>query len=274
MQKLADTQREFTRALFAAQVGSAAVKAPAQASFTHCLDAMIEAAGVCAAARLEVYSNNVFGNYRDALQAVYPVIERLVGAAFFRHACDKYIVAHPSVSGDLHDFGDRFAAFLASYPPAAELTYLSDVARLEWQYHHIFHAAAHAPLALTRLASIAPDDYASLRFSLHPAAALLRSAYPVLRIWQINQPEYTGDERLDLGEGGDALLMMRADFVVTIARVPAAEYEFLTTLRSGSALAEAVDRALETDPEFDLQAVLGKYVGAGVIVDFTLPLAA
>ena len=233
MQKLADTQREFTRALFAAQVGSAAVKAAARVSFTHSLDAMIEAAGVCAAARLEVYSNNVFGNYRDALQAVYPVIERLVGAAFFRHACDKYIVAYPSASGDLHDFGDRFAAFLASYPPADELTYLSDVARLEWQYHRVFHAAAYAPLALTRLASIAPDDYASLRFSLHPAAALLRSAYPVLRIWQVNQPEHAGDERVDLGEGGGALLMTRADFVVSIARVPAAEYEFLTTLRSG-----------------------------------------
>lgn len=269
MPTLADTQLEFTRALFCpcadtAGVGTAGVSSPPP------FDAMINTAGVSAAARLDVYRNNVFSNYRGALQAVYPVIERLVGTAFFRQACDRYIVAYPSGSGDLHDFGDQFAAFLTGYRPAAELVYLPDVARLEWQYHRVFHAAAHAPLALTRLASIAPDAYASLRFSLHPATALLRSAYPVLRIWHVNQPDYTGDERVDLGEGGDALLMTRADFVVTVARVPAAEYEFLAAFHNGAQLAQALDAALESDAEFDLQAILAKHVSAGVIVDFAV----
>src|SRR5271155_414299 len=43
----------------------------------------IEAGGLDAAARIAVYRNNVFGNYRQALAAPYPVVRRLVGDALF-----------------------------------------------------------------------------------------------------------------------------------------------------------------------------------------------
>ncbi|MGB9151295.1 MAG: DNA-binding domain-containing protein, partial [Burkholderiales bacterium] len=55
--------------------------------------------------RLDIYRNNAFSNLRGALQAVYPVVNRLVGADFFNHAANEYIGMTPSVSGDLHDYG-------------------------------------------------------------------------------------------------------------------------------------------------------------------------
>ncbi len=262
MHKLADAQREFARALFGAGE---------RETITQTL---VEPAGVDPAARLEVYRNNVFSNYRGALQAVYPAVERLVGTGFFRHACNAYIERYPSSSGDLHDFGAAFAEFLESYEHTQTLVYLPDVARLEWLYHLVFHAASHAPLDLTRFASLAPDDYAALRFTLHPAAALLRSAYPILRIWQVNQPDFTGDTSVDLGEGGDALLFTREDFVVKIERIAAAHYALLDALHGGAPLSQAVDAAVAADGQFDLQAALAHYVSAGIIVDFAAPGAA
>lgn len=82
--------------------------------------------------RLKVYRNNTFSNLRAALADVYPVILRLVGEDFFKHAATHFIRAHPSTSGDLNDYGGGFGEFLAAFPPAAELPYLCDVARLEW----------------------------------------------------------------------------------------------------------------------------------------------
>ena len=40
------------------------------------------------AARVDIYRNNVFGNYRKALAAPFPVVRRLVGATFCNAAVD------------------------------------------------------------------------------------------------------------------------------------------------------------------------------------------
>src|SRR5262249_36772420 len=89
--------------------------------------------------RLSVYRRNVLANQHDALAATYPVVRRLVGDAFFRESATRYALAHPSDSGDLHRFGAHLAAFLAAYAPARELSYLPDVARLEWAVARSFH---------------------------------------------------------------------------------------------------------------------------------------
>ena len=142
----------------------------------------VRASGVAPARRIAVYRNNVFHNYSEALRAAYPVVERLVGEAFFASAAHEYIVAHPSASGDLHDFGHGFGEFIDSFPPAETLPYLGDVACLEWFWHESFHAAERPPLSLERLGSVANESLDSLRFVLHPACRLLASRYPVGKI--------------------------------------------------------------------------------------------
>ena len=67
----------------------------------------------------------------------------------------------------------------------------------------MFYEADHPALDLERLTQVPPERYADLRFALHPACRLLRSAYPVRRIWQVSQPDYQGDQAVALDEGGD-----------------------------------------------------------------------
>jgi hypothetical protein len=43
-------------------------------------------------------------------------------------------------SACLNDYGQQFAAFLAQFPQAAHLSYLADVARLEWAVNRALHA--------------------------------------------------------------------------------------------------------------------------------------
>lgn len=216
----------------------------------------------------QVYRNNVFENLTAALKAVYPVIERLVGEGFFRYAAATYISLHPPRSGNLHDFGEEFAGFLADFPPARELAYLPDVARLEWAWHQSFHAADSAPLALTALGAIPPEQYANLKFMLHPSVRLVSSPYPVLRIWQVNQEEYRGNQDVNFAEGGVRLLVIRRR-QVEIELLGEGDYALLSSFAAGIPLARAAEAALRAQTNYDLATALHRHVTSLVLAGFS-----
>ncbi len=254
--QLADRQRRFARGIF----GTA----------DPALLAAIRPGRFAPAQLLQVYRNNVFENLTAALRAIYPVVERLVGRGFFRYVADVYIRRHPPTSGNLHDFGAGLADFLATFPPAAGLAYLPDVARLEWAWHEAFHAAEAPALALERLAEVPSARYGELRFTLHPSARLIASGYPCLRIWQVNQPDWSGDETVDLAEGGVRLLVIRRRLEVEIEPLTAGEHALLTAFVAGRPLSEATEAALTAEPGLDLKACLRRHVRQATIVDFDL----
>ena len=220
--------------------------------------------------RLNIYRNNVFSNYRGALAAVYPSTLSLVGTDYFRQAAQRYVQRYPSFSGDIHHYGEKFSELLASLPGAADLAYLPDVARLEWSIHEAFHAADCERLDLSRLQSIAPEDYARLRFTLNPAARLLKSDFPVRKIWQVNLPDYRGDQHVDLSEGGESLLVMRRNFVMEVEEISSADAAALDSFQRREILDQAIEGALFRDPKFDVGGFLQRFIANETIVDFML----
>lgn len=216
---------------------------------------------------LQVYRNNFVENLTGALRAIYPVVEKLVGDGFFRYAAHEYLGQHPPRAGNLHVFGDRFAEFLATFSPAATLPYLPDVVRLEWAWHEAFHAADAAAFDATRLASVPPDEQPQLRFVLHPSARVVVSAFPIVRIFEVNQDGYAGDVAVDLDACGETALVIRRGLDVGVEPLAAGEAEFLAALAAGQTLTQAVDAALSTHERFDLDAVLGRHVRRGTLVD-------
>ena len=226
--------------------------------------------GFSGAERVEVYRNNVYVGLAKTLRSVYPVVEQLVGEGFFRYAAAEYIGRHPSVSGDLHEFGDAFPTFLSTFTPAAEMAYLPDVAHLEWAYYKVFHAAEHAPLDLAALGAAPQDRYEELKFKLHPASRLVASDYPVLHIWRVNQKNYSGDQTVDLSEGGVKLLVIRRDFDIQIQTLEAAEYALLYALAGNHNFATACEQALAMQADYDVASGFRKHVVQGTLVDFYL----
>lgn len=223
-----------------------------------------------AARHLQIYRNNTFANLTDALAAIYPVVERLVGAQFFEHASDGYIRTHPPRSGNLHDFGGAFAEFLRAFAPAQSLMYLPDVAQLEWAWHQAFHAAEAHPFPVETLRSVPPGQYDALIFQLHPSVRLLQSDYPVLRIWQANQPDAPADAVVDLDQGGVQLLVIRRGLDVQIEALEPGEYTLLSAFARSLPLAAADATAVVEEPELDLMRALYKHIQSGVITGFTL----
>jgi hypothetical protein len=223
------------------------------------------------AARIAIYRNNALGNYRKVLAATYPVLQRLVGGPFFTAAIEAFVRAYPSPRGEVNRYGGELTRFLGAYPPARELPYLPDVARLEWAIDQANIAADALPFDPAALRALPEDTFGDLRCVLHPSAQFIVSAYPIFHIWQTNQPGHAMDDRVDLGEGGDALLVWRASDGVVIERLAAGEHSFLAALAGNRSLSDATERASAAEPSFDLAGALRRLVTSGTIVTFLAP---
>lgn len=190
--------------------------------------------------RFAVYRNNVQHGLTRALAARFPVIETLLGAAFFAQTARVFAAAHPPQSPVLLDWGAAFAAFLDGFPPVAHLPYLADVARLEWARGRAYHAADSV---CADPAALAVADPSSLRLALAPSVRSWSSRWPALSIWQRNQP---GAPDGPLPGGPEYALIARTPgFSVVVEPLDSGAHACLDRLASGAPLGVA---ARGTDP--------------------------
>jgi hypothetical protein len=223
---------------------------------------------VAPAVRFDIYRNSVLANLRNALRAVFPVVLRLTGEAFFDQAATRFARRIASHSGDLHRYGDEFAEFLAHYAPSQTLAYLPDVARLEWHWHTAFHAADSQAFDIPSLTKVDPPDYPRLCFDFQPAFRLLHSEYPVLRIWEVNRHVDAAAEDISLAEGADSLMIYRRSFDVEIARLSTAEFSLATALHAGNTFGVAIEKTLSLAADFDPSPVLLRWAATGIIAGY------
>lgn len=201
------------------------------------------------AARIGVYANNTLFNRADALAEAFPTVLQLVGEDFFGGMARAYARLHPSQSGDLNCYGEAFADFISGFPPAAELPYLADCARLDWLLHRAYYADDAPPFDFARLAELAAAGETDLCFVAHPAASVVESPWPVVRIWLAH--EARGGEFPALDQGGDAaLLLRRADNKPSAKLLEPGEFAFVQSLLAGATLDASLQAGLEKDEKF------------------------
>ena len=222
-------------------------------------------AGEAVPQRFSLYRGNLSTTWRRTLGHAYPVVLALVGADFFGGLARAYGRQYPSDSADLTQFGARFADFLSSFPPAAELPYLPDMARLEWAVHLAHYAADAQALAPEALAALHPDQLEVRRFTLHPACALLASNWQVAALWHAHQDgEEQGMFPHDM-QVASWTLVCRSRWKAQVLQVDAAAHAALLALRQGQTFGAALDAAFERDPAFDLAARMRQWLAHAVL---------
>jgi hypothetical protein len=227
--------------------------------------ALVMADGLGAEARLQIYRHHVFTTLTAALQAVFPVVCRLVDERFFGYAADQYIRVEPPSGPCLFEYGATFPEFLAAFPPCRDLPYLGDVARLEWAMHRALHAPDTAPLGPEALRSVAPETAGGLVFTLDASLSLLASRWPIDAIWRANQPDAAEQgAAVDLRAGGVALEVRRHGDGVAFRVIAPAVHAFRRALADGRPLAVATEQALAADRAFDLPGELGALFREGL----------
>jgi hypothetical protein len=215
------------------------------------------------AQRFAVHRNTVAVSLAEALAQRFPVICRLVGAAFFAAMARVYAERHRPQSPVLLEWGGSFPGFLAAFPPLAAYPYMADVARIEWARGLAFHAADARP-AEARI--FAGADPAVLRLRLHPAVHVLRCAHPAVSIWRMNQPD--APPGLQPPAGSEIALILRdRHFAVPVQPISAADAAMIDLIRSGSTLMTAALHAQSGAPGHDPQPLILHLMQAGAILD-------
>ena len=216
-----------------------------------------------ARARFAVYRNNVASSLIKALEARFPVIERLVGEAFFKGVAHAFIRTHPPRSPVLMEYGEAFPAFLAAFPPAQGLPYLADVARIEYARGEAYRAADAEPVAPAALAEFAEADPAALCITLHPSLRLVASDHPAFTIWRMNQPSAT-PQRITAPQPETTLIARPHDAVITRAIAPG-EAAFLAALQADPHFAQAAESTHARDCACEPGLALGRALSLGLV---------
>lgn len=248
MRPLAEIQHDFTRALLQARLQVPAAVAPLTT-------------GGSRDRRFGVYRNNVKASLAATLTAKFPVIGRLVGEEFFEATALVFIERHPPRSPVLAEYGADLAPFLEGFEPAADLPYLADVARLEWARHRAFHAADVPAVAIDRLALLAADDLHTVRLTLHPAAAVIASPWPIVSIWTTNTFD-AEVRRIGPDHSGEAALITRPAHEVLVSALPPGAELVIAALGDGRTLGDAIGDAPD---DFDLPHMLAVLFNAGAV---------
>jgi len=226
-------------------------------------------AGLSGTRRLGIYQHGVAIGLRDALGGVYEVVKKLVGDEFFTHVAESYIRVHPSTSGNIHDFGEKFPDYLGNFLGLETLPYLPDVARLEWAYHATFHSPVGEVLNINELAQVPESQYEKLSLLLSPTCSLLRSNFPILRIWQVNQEDdSSGDGVVDLNEGGVELAIVREGKQIAFHTLMPGAFAMLKAFSDGKSFNVSCEAALNIDSGCDVSKVLQDVVMNRIVVGF------
>ncbi|MBX9682658.1 MAG: DNA-binding domain-containing protein, partial [Hyphomicrobium sp.] len=103
---------------------------------------LLRANGIDPGELLGIYRNTLRGTLVGALRLTFPAVQRLVGEEFFEGAARLFIEERLPASAYLDEYGAEFGDFLGRLPAASSLTYLPEVATLEWAVSRALHAPA------------------------------------------------------------------------------------------------------------------------------------
>lgn len=194
--------------------------------------------------RLAIYRNNVILSLSTAVADTFPVVKRLIGDACFNAAAIAFAREHPPEQPSLLFYGEKFIDFIKSYPPCKDISYLADVALLEWNYIRAFHAENVTLLDKTTLQQIVPESLGDVAFNIHPSVQIMQSDWPVDTIWEENLKPVVGT--IDLQNlSASHLLIYRHELQVQVVNLTSECFNLLKALLDGESIANAWAYTLE-----------------------------
>lgn len=243
MTKLLHLQQKFARHIF--------IK-----SDRKILD-QINHSDVEALSRLDIYRNNVLGNFESILSDIFRITKKIVGEKEFSKLIKKYCLKFPSKSGDLNEFGIEFPNFIKSSKPS----YLKDLARLELLYHQsYFTAQITKELDVKKFQKLPEEKFFDLIFTLNPSTILFSSKFKIFSIWQKEKNlKNIANEEFALIFNGKIFQLKKEEFL------------FLSLITKKNNLYKIYQKLCrETKKKINIGTLINKFVSSGVIIDFCL----
>jgi hypothetical protein len=219
------------------------------------------------AAQFGVYRNAYRVRLRAALRDNYETLPLVMGDDAFDALANAYIEAQPSTHYSLRWFGHQLGAFMASNDGLVPHPAIRDLACMEWALRCAFDAAQGSLLSPDELSAVPAQDWAELRFMLHPAVHLLELQWAVGPVWHALKE---GQEQVPAPEAlAHCLLVWRDGMHTQWKSLTAVEADYLRGLQTGQTFGELCATLADTVGEQHAAqtavALLRELLGSGVI---------
>ena len=193
------------------------------------------------ATQLSIYSYAYAARLKEVLATDYPAVLMAIGDDHFNALADDYIQAHPSHYFSLRDFGRDLPGFIAKliqqdeHPtiPWHAMPWLYELALFEWRLGQAFDVADVSSLTEQDMATIPPEAWPDLTFSLHPSVQRLDFAWNIPAMWQA----LTADEPTPvdaLRDTASPWLIWREQLITRFRSMTTDEQQALDALAAGA----------------------------------------
>jgi hypothetical protein len=217
-------------------------------------------------ARLNIYRNNVFGNFNSVLESIFEAVAKLVGDEYFTQLCDSYNRKFYSKSGNLDNYGDEFPKFLTQEKSQHKLAFLPDLAKLELLYHKSYFADSAPVFDLDKFKKIPQKKFFDLKFKINPSCFIIASKFAIFSIWK-NNIEDKKEKKIN-ANAAEFALVERALGKVNIHNISEEEFLFLKNITKKT-LYETYEKITAiTKNECDIGRLVNKFISNGVITNF------
>ena len=215
---------------------------------------------------MAIYRNTALAGLVDALAVNFPVVRALVGEEMFEAIAVDHASAHPPANPVLAHYGVAFSDWIKEQAWAAELPYLSDVARVERLHCEALFAADAEPLDPGAFARLAPHEWTRARLTLHPATRFACSRWPAASLWLTHQD---GSDPAGVAWHPECVLVSRFGHSVLVEAIPPSAHRFLRSLACGSTVAAAVEATLAAFPNVGIAAGFSLLLNRGAFTALT-----
>ncbi|WP_045860688.1 HvfC/BufC N-terminal domain-containing protein [Teredinibacter purpureus] len=234
-------------------------------------------------ARLNIHRNNYYASLGDILRETFSTVNQLVGDTFFTALANNYLTQHPPTKAAMLWLGDTFPHFIARFEHTQKISYLADVARVNWAQHLAYHAKDTPPLTARNFADIDNDTLGQSAFIFHPSLALLQSPYALYSIWQYCLP--TEEANVDEGstilpseidaDRPENILVARPSTTVATYNLSHEVAFFISQLLTGQTLLDAVSRTADYSDshklDFNASDAVSFLISSGIVTSTIIP---
>ena len=213
--------------------------------------------------RLWIYQNNSFAAVQDYMAEVYPAVQGVVGADYFRQMVQLHLQKTPPSSGNINDYGERFIAVLDELPELNQLPYLSDLIQLQWLEHLAYFSEDIEPIAPSEYQQ---EDLLGLPLLIHPELAVFRSNYPILDIREQSLPEYAGEVGVELTVESSIIAVTKRHQKVVVEPIISETQQLIEAIKKSENLLQAIARIDGSISPEAMSTSLSKLFELGVLV--------
>lgn len=194
--------------------------------------------------RMDVYRTTARSAHVSALMDSYPVCRAILGDDYFKQIAKRYYIQTPSRSADMNEYGDSFPGFIAQlYNQREELRdyyYLTDLARLEWEYQKTYYAADVVTFDIEKFQSDCERLGGEAILALQPCISLMSSSYQIFEIWDMHRSDNI-QTRINATRNRQYLCIYKQGHVVVVDKIDFHVYALLVSVRQNKSLSEIAE---------------------------------